>query len=48
MFMMMMMMKCVTMLRVEKSINQSIHQSNTILSCAQKLTRELANFVCST
>ena len=29
-------------------INQSISQSITILSCAEKLTRELANLVCHT
>jgi len=29
-----------------QSINQSINQSHTILLCAQKLARELANFEC--
>jgi len=29
-------------------LTQPISQSNIILLCAQKLTRELANFVCRT
>jgi len=37
-----------TWLSIIHSLNQSINQTITILSCSQKLTRKLAKVVCCT